>query len=83
MPLPESLEPTAAGRLVRAQDGFYDYTPSLDQTNGIEWHVAVLGIDPWRDKPAALDCIGYVSQRGRAVRHPDPAVTRQDGPRGP
>jgi ABC-2 type transport system ATP-binding protein len=30
--------------------------------------VAVLGIDPWRDKPAALDCIGYVSQHPALYR---------------
>lgn len=30
--------------------------------------VAVLGIDPWRDKPAALDRIGYVSQKPALYR---------------
>jgi hypothetical protein len=39
MPLPESLELATAGRLVRVLDGFYDYTPSLDPEEGIEWHV--------------------------------------------
>jgi hypothetical protein len=39
MPLPESLEAAAVGRLVRAVDGYYDYTPSLDPGEGIEWHV--------------------------------------------
>jgi ABC-2 type transport system ATP-binding protein len=30
--------------------------------------VAVFGIDPWRDKPAALDRIGYVSQKPTLYR---------------
>ena len=35
MPLPASLgADRAAGRLVRAQDGFYDYAPSLDPGEG-------------------------------------------------
>jgi len=39
MPLPTSLELTTVTRLVRVQDGFYDYAPSLDPGEGIEWHV--------------------------------------------
>jgi hypothetical protein len=39
MPLPASLKPAMAARLVRVQDGFYDYIPSLDPDVGIEWHV--------------------------------------------
>jgi hypothetical protein len=39
MPLPTSLEGVADGRLVRVLDGYYDYAPSLDPGEGIEWHV--------------------------------------------
>jgi Poly (ADP-ribose) glycohydrolase (PARG) len=39
MPVPTSLEGVAAGRLVRVLDGYYDYAPSLDPGEGIEWHV--------------------------------------------
>ena len=39
MPLPTSLELTTVTRLVRVQDGFYDYAPSLDSGERVEWHV--------------------------------------------
>lgn len=41
MPLPTSLDGAAAGRLVRVLDGYYDYAPSLDPEEGIEWHVKI------------------------------------------
>ena len=39
MPLPEIVDTRSAMRRMMDQPGYFDYTPALDRTDAVEWHV--------------------------------------------